>query len=390
VRLSSTSTNPAASSENAPPGWARRADRALAQAARQTRVIAAATPRNYQSELARIAGRASAGEVVEPRFEYPPPQAELEALRPALDMLASGLDGQGALGRVYAERARELESEAAICECVGKKGIVEVARRRFASSEKELTDAAALAKRWLDDPVAAASDPHEVNQALSLSDDTADAHSLVCSLRAEVGRRSLPFRVITSPHLSALAATGDGVLIVASGRWISEQDVARTVLHEIEGHAVPAAQAIGSRVGIFGVGTARGSDDQEGRALCLEAERGHHTRSRRRELALRHVAALAVWDGASFVETTRKLLGLGADGSMATRIAARVHRGGGLARESVYLPAFLRVRRARERRPDLDRVLAAGRVSVEAADVLRGWMAERSQPPFLSAVDPTA
>jgi hypothetical protein len=60
----------------------------------------------------------------------------------------------------------------------------------------------------------------------------------------------------------------------------------------------------------------------------------------------------------------------------ALRITARVHRGGGLGREAVYLPAFLRVEAALAARPELDRVLGSGRVAVDAADVLGPWVFE--------------
>jgi hypothetical protein len=61
---------------------------------------------------------------------------------------------------------------------------------------------------------------------------------------------------------------------------------------------------------------------------------------------------------------------------MALRIGARTHRGGGLGREAVYLPALLRVTAALEADGGLDRVLSAGRVAVDAAPALRAWAPE--------------
>jgi hypothetical protein len=77
---------------------------------------------------------------------------------------------------------------------------------------------------------------------------------------------------------------------------------------------------------------------------------------------------------ADFVDTARLLLDRGADLDDALRIAARVHRGGGLGREAVYLPALLRVEAALAADAGLDRVLAAGRIAVDAAPVLREWV----------------
>ena len=63
-----------------------------------------------------------------------------------------------------------------------------------------------------------------------------------------------------------------------------------------------------AKLGIFRIGTARGSDDQEGRALALEKAAGLFDGHRRREIALRHAAARAVEDRADFVATARLLL----------------------------------------------------------------------------------
>jgi hypothetical protein len=81
-------------------------------------------------------------------------------------------------------------------------------------------------------------------------------------------------------------------------------------------------------------------------------------------------------DNADFVETARVLLQLGASLRDALRITARVYRGGGLGREIVYLPAFLRVDAALAKAPHLDAVFGAGRVSVATAELLRPWVNE--------------
>jgi hypothetical protein len=190
-------------------------------------------------------------------------------------------------------------------------------------------------------------------------------------MRQEVRARGLAVRVIALRDMAALAATGEGAILIAAERMLERRDVERTVLHEVEGHALPRHRAGALALGIFATGTARGSDDQEGRALAIERTAGLLGGSRRRELALRHLAACSVEQGADFVETM-ELLERHSD-SLAQRlsIAARVHRGGGLARERVYLPALLRVEAARCDDPSTDEVLASGRVAVDAVEVLR-------------------
>jgi len=84
----------------------------------------------------------------------------------------------------------------------------------------------------------------------------------------------------------------------------------------------------------------------------LSARVGSSIYGRRREIALRHVRARAVARRADFVETTALLEEHGAPLREALRIAARVHRGGGLAREAVYLAGAPPRRRRAPARPE--------------------------------------
>ena len=349
------------------PRWTARATQALGDASSQIRVIASNTPTNLREELDRLhACWRSAPEV--PRFTYAPPP-DHTTLRNALLGLADELDGLGELGSIYAGRARELSLEAALCEHAGRPGLWEAARRRYALRDEFEAAADATAAKWLDEPA-----PSAAPTATSRSDDEHDPTSLVSRLRQELGRRRLPLRVLVSKNLASLAATGEGFVQIVAERALSSRDVERTVLHEIEGHVLPRHASTSAPIGIFALGTARGSDDQEGRALARERAAGYLDHGRRREIALRHQAARSVGAGADFVATARLLLDRGATLADALRIAARVHRGGGLAREIVYLPALLRVEAALDVDATLDRVLGAGRVAVDAAPMLRAWV----------------
>jgi hypothetical protein len=353
----------------APPDWIHGAEQALSRAASSIRVIATSTPRNLRSELERLEGLWASDCVVEPRFEYADPLPSSELIR-ALTSLSDRLATEGDLGELYAARARELAEEAAICETVGGGGLWRAARRRFARRDAYDTDADVLAGAWLTETPRPADPCGELIQ----SDDPRHPRSLLTRMREEVSRRRLPLRIVASREMASLAATGDSAIHIAAGRLLSRRDVERTVLHEVEGHGAPRAVAGSLALGLFAIGTARGSDDQEGRALAIERRHGFLDIHRRRELALRHIAARSVERGAGFVETARLLEAHGESLGERLRITARAHRGGGLARESVYLPALLRVEAAVARDPTIERVLGAGRVAVEAAPVLSAWM----------------
>lgn len=357
------------------PAWTVPASQALAQAGTRVRMISTTTPLNLRSELDRLVRLWERGDAAMPRFIYDLPP-DHDALVRALSELASSLDQKGPLGVVYASRARELADEAAICSSVGAPDFFEVARRRFPRRDVFDDEANVLAARWLEEP------PHSSEHALRVrSDDEAHPGSLLSRMRMEIGTRKIPFRVIVVRDLSALAATGEGIVQVVGGRSLTASDVERTVLHEMDGHVMPRCRASSQRLGIFTVGTRFGADDQEGRALWLERRAAMLDVNRRRELAARHVTARMLEAGADFVEAGRELMAKGVAVPDALRIVSRVYRGSGLGREVVYLPALLRVSGLLSQDPTLDRVLGSGRVSVDAAEVLRPWVEEETMTP---------
>lgn len=353
--------------QDAVPAWTRAIDRLIDQVASQARVIGICTPRNASTALAALTASLRAGAPKSPELVYEAPRGVDP--RPTLDRAAEACEREGTLGRCYAARLRELSLEIALCERAGKPGFASLAAQRYARRDAHDDEADRLCDEWLEsEPSASDRGPTVV------SDDEDDPRSLVFRLRQEVGARRLPVRVTVAKGLASLAATGPGVIYVARGTRLTVRDVERTTLHEVEGHAMPRWRAEQAALGLFGRGTAGGSDEQEGRALCIEEREGFLAGARRRELARRHLAGRSVRDGANLVETAEQLLAVGAEAEDAARIALRAHRGGGLARELVYVPAWLRVRAALRADPSLERVLRSGQVSVAAAACLRSFV----------------
>jgi hypothetical protein len=168
-------------------------------------------------------------------------------------------------------------------------------------------------------------------------------------------------------------------VIVIRGRTMHRAASAlRIAVHEIHGHALPRHRARAERLGIFATGTARGPDDEEGRGILVEERHGLLDAERRRELGVRHLIAVAVRSGADWADALRLAMDSGLPRMESVRLVARVVRGGGLAREIVYLPAWHRVRYALERRPSLDRWLERGRIAVDAVPALERSLATLS------------
>lgn len=345
-------------------------ERLLSHAARHVQLLAALTPREAASERARLADELRAGRPLHPRWSYAP--ASHDELRRALAAVehALAVEPPTPRGAAALARARELDLEAELCEAAGTAEVTRLARVRFPEPPAEAArEASALAAAWLAEPEVEA-------EGEAIASDSADPRSLLSRLRAEVGRLRLPFSVVVHASLAPLAATGDGFILVAPGRRVFEADVTRTVLHEIEGHALPRVRAASAPHPLFRIGTAAGIDHQEGRAVLLEERAGLLGPRRRRQLAARHRAVEAMLGGATFGEVATSLArdhGLGEVDAVV--LAERAFRGGdgtrpGLGRERVYLESFVRVRAHLAARPGDEPVLASGQIALDAIDAL--------------------
>lgn len=348
--------------------WTRRVDRLLARAAREVRLLGAVTPVDVERERARVEAAFAAGRDARPDWRYArAPRTDARELAAAALRELQGAGGP--LAEAYAARAAEIDLEARLAEAAGTPELAVLATERFATRDRASADAASvLAGAWIDAPAVA--------PPRTRASDAMDPRSLLSRMRAAVGAHRLPFKVVPYDGLAPLAATGDRTILVATRREVGDEDVERTVLHEIEGHALPRQRAAEQPIGLFAIGTARGSDDQEGFALVLEERAGFSRAERRRQLASRHVAVSEMLDGATFVDVVRSLLARGAAARDAVLVAERAFRGGdgttaGLGRERVYLPSFVRVRAHLAIRPADEAVLSSGQVALDAVDAMR-------------------
>jgi hypothetical protein len=338
-------------------------ERLLLHAERTIALIDRCRPLNTRTELGRLVERWEAGDPAVPAWRYDAPP-HLTDVRRALDQGASLAASAGYPGALYAGRAIELDREAALAESVGRPAFPVNAAVRFPRDASRAGVAAdACAAEW-----ARLSPP--ADEPRIDADDARDPRSLVRVLGALAGSLGLPLRILIVPDLASSAAAGDGVVLVRPGVGHTESAARRIALHEVVGHALPRLRARGEALGLFRTGSACGADDEEGRALLLEERQGFLAAARRRELGVRHLGATAVRRGADWVELVRLLREHGLETPDAVRLAARIARGGGLAREIVYLPALLRVRAAFAAEPSLETYFERGRVGIAAARTL--------------------
>jgi hypothetical protein len=342
-----------------------RAERLLLRAEREIRFLDRLVPENLASERERLLSEFLGGKASEPRFTYGA-IAELERSIPFLNSLASTLIGAGPLGQLYAERARELEQEVLLLSALGHPKFWSLARARYAT-EVYATEAEteALCQEWLQ----AAPDLQPKSEEVR-ADDERDARSLISVLRARIGALRVPVRIELRAGLSSVAAAGDGFVVIRPDARLSPAEALRIAHHELDAHVLPRLAARTEALGIFRVGARRAGDEEEGRALLLEERAGLFPAERRRELALRHGAARLVHEGVRFAEVVRWLESRALPTPRALDVALRASRGGGLGREVVYIPAYLRLKAEFAREPRLERYFERGRVSLAAARTL--------------------
>ena len=334
---------------------------AILDAMRRVRLIGAATPVNAEAENARLTVALEAGRPSLPRWVYRPEQTSIPSAPDAHDLVRARLE--------------ELRLEAAIAERVGTPELSGLAAERFMESPRALRNADRAATTWAE---LSGRDDGEL-----LRTDAPDPRSLLSRVREAVGRARAPFNVRVTT-LGTLAATGESTVYVARGRFTTERDARRIALHEVAGHVMPRVRAA-TLDPIFALGTARGTDEQEGLALLYEERGGFLDDARRVVLARRHLAARAMQGGADFVEVLRALVLVGAEPRDAVAIASRVFRGSngtfpGLGRESVYITCYLRVRAHLERHPRDEAILASGQVAVAAIPLLRQLPGKHASP----------
>jgi hypothetical protein len=218
--------------------WLFRAERLLIEAVRSVRLLGSVVPRNAAPERARLIEAFESGGESTPRWTYA--RTDHSALRKALARAAARLAAEPhPVAQLYAARARELEIEAALASEAGTGVLGALARARFRSASPQAAgEATILARKWINEGRDASDEGVEM-----IESDAAVPGSLLTRMREEVSRLGLPFAVVAQPSLSALAATGERHILIAAGRKVTRDDVERTVMHEIEAHAIPRTRA---------------------------------------------------------------------------------------------------------------------------------------------------
>ncbi|PXA99088.1 flavohemoglobin expression-modulating QEGLA motif protein [Nostoc sp. 3335mG] len=191
--------------------------------------------------------------------------------------------------------------------------------------------------------------------------------------------------------LPAGLMVSNGRLLIARTTTMAKQRVEALLSHEVGVHLLTYYNGSGHGLRLFRSGLAGYEGAQEGIAVLAEYLAGGMTVARLRLLAARVLACAAMLDGAGFVDTFGLLTrDHGFAEKAAFSVALRVYRGGGLAKDAIYLRglqeilAYLQGGGALE--PFWLGKIAAGHVGVMQELSARGLLKPPSLiPQFLSA-----
>jgi len=313
-----------------------------------------------------------------PLFSYRPLPAEPLVLKRRLYEAPVERIEDPALGRIFREKLTELERKITMLEERNTPRFIHESAQLYGTVDDELAKKAESLLALL-----------PANERGPDGADVADAGSLARTAAREIERYQrlhpkMRAAVNIRDDVSGLMVTG-GTLLIGSSTRVPASRVAALIAHEVGTHLVTYFNGRAQRFHQLHAGLAGYDELQEGLAVLSEYLAGGLTRARLRTLAARVLAVRYMIEGATFVETFRKLrevCGLGAHPAFLT--TTRVFRGGGLAKDAVYLRGLYKLLRYLGRGGELS-PLFIGKIALSHVPVIRElrWRKVLRRPPLL-------
>ena len=302
-------------------------DRQLAAVASSFDLLLMVTPVNGNAAYRSFIRRKKS---VPPRFRYRPLDVDPVQLQRALFQVPIDRVEDPTLAAIFREKQRELSLKLSLLSDRSTRRFVHIGAALYGDIE-----------------------PAMLEQAVSLLDNlpsgggsgtrrTIDAEAFAAAAQLEVDRyvaadSSVAPTVQVRDDITSLMVSS-GHLLVGSGLRIPVQRAEALIQHEVGTHIVTYWNGAAQRLRLLATGLAGHDELQEGFAVLAEYLVAGLTPARLRVLAARVVAAQSMLDGAEFIDTFRQLSDIhGFTSRTAFQIASRVHRGGGLVKDAVYL-----------------------------------------------------
>nr|WP_245480863.1 MULTISPECIES: flavohemoglobin expression-modulating QEGLA motif protein [unclassified Mesorhizobium] len=311
-----------------------RADRALDSVASTFDFLLAVTPIN--AEPAWLEFQAGGFEHV-PALLYRPLEFEVAAQKRKLYSVSLDHLEDPLLTTLFSQKQQELDLQLSMLAARETPRFVELGRALYGSVEPSLaTRARAIVEKA---PGAASSVRQE---GLGADAVAAAARDMIAGYRAAYS--DFDASVEIRGDLPAGLLVSRNRLLVSRDTNLPPERLTALLSHEIGVHLVTYFNGDAQGLAIFRNGLAGYEGMQEGLAVLAEYLVGGMTAARLRLIAARVLACQAMLDGATFEETFRILhKDFGLDDRSAFNVVLRVFRGGGLAKDAIYLRGVVQV-----------------------------------------------
>ncbi|MDS7594357.1 flavohemoglobin expression-modulating QEGLA motif protein [Agrobacterium tumefaciens] len=312
-----------------------RVDRSIDEVASTFDFLLAVTPINSEAAF-----QAFKSDGRQPTFLYRPLAFQVEATKRKLFSISFDHLEDPVLYQLYREKQRELDIQLSLLSSRQKPQFVEFGRALYGPVEPSLLDEA---KTIL---------AHSSNVSNDDDDDAPEdriadcfhverrARTMIAAYRRQLNefevavelRDDLPSGLMVSGHR----------LLIARSTLMDKRRVEPLLAHEIGVHLLTYFNGSVQGLRLFRSGLAGYEGMQEGLAVFAEYLAGGMTTARLRLIAGRVVGCAAMLDGATFFETYSLLVD---DHDFTPRaafnLALRLYRGGGLAKDAIYLRGLL-------------------------------------------------
>lgn len=312
-----------------------RADRAIDEVAQSFDFLLAVTPINATAAWDEFA---QSGFERAPQLLYRPLAVAMDLQKKRLFSIALDHFEDPVLTTLYREKQQELDLQLSLLAARETPRFVELSRALYGPVEPSLL---AAAKDILADTKSECGRGHAAG-------DNADAAFLERRAKAMIKAYAGD-----APQFSASVELRDdlpsgmmvsgGRLLISRSTSMAKARVEALLSHEVGVHLLTYFNGSSQGLRLFRSGLAGYEGMQEGLAVLSEYLVGGMTLGRLRLIAARVVGCAAMLDGASFVECYRQIRAFGLSEGSAFNLVLRVYRGGGLAKDAVYLRGLLEV-----------------------------------------------
>jgi len=313
-----------------------RVDRSIDEVASAFDFLLAVTPINAEAayETFRASGEG-------PAFLYRPLTVQIEAAKRKLYSISFDHLEDPVLYQLYREKRQELDLQLSLLAFRQKRQFVEFGRALYGPVEPSLlSEARSILEHLANTETGDGDDVNTEGDIADSGDIETRALEMISAYRAQFDdfdvsvelRDDLPSGLMVSGHR----------LLISRATLMDKPRVDPLLSHEIGVHLLTYFNGSAQGLRLFRTGLAGYEGMQEGLAVFAEYLSGGMTSARLKLIAARVVGCASMLNGATFSQTYSLLKNeYGFSSPAAFNLVLRLYRGGGLAKDAIYLRGLL-------------------------------------------------